>query len=393
MPNPAPTTAVLDAVLATSTNVTRRLEIYEYDGVTLWGGPGLGSRLVDGTISVDYARDERRTIDCVLDNSDGALRHDPFNGLWYDKVIKVWRGIKYYTIDPIGGAIIQSTYEAQLGEFLIDRLDGDNFPNLIKVTGRDFTKKMLISKLSQTMSFPAGTPVEDMIRALAANCGITKFMLATTGKTVDSNTVFERGEDRWKVAKKLAEAAVHELFFDATGYLVLRPFLDPTTSPIEYTFETGTNGNLVKFNKSSTDARVFNHITVTGDSTAEPQLDGSQGIIFAEAKNTSGDSPTRIARIGQRTQPIDNVFFANQTQANEFVNARLKIAALEEFNYNFDSLVVPWMDAGSIVALLDPNRTEYEPTRFLLDTISIPLKLAPMSGVARRVTIVGALGT
>lgn len=394
MPNLAPPQGAIDAVVANYTNVTRRLEIYEYDGNTLWGGAGLGSRLVDGSVSVDANRDERRTLDCVLDNADGALRHDPYNGLWFDKVIKVWRGVKYWSFDPISGLPLQKTYEAQLGEFLIDRVDADNFPNLIKITARDYTKKMLTSKLTVSVQFPKGTPVEDVIKALAANSGITKFMLPITGKTVDATTVFEKGDERWKVCKTLAETAGYDLYFDATGYLVMRQYLDPTTSPVEYTFQTGANvGNLISWSKSSNDSRVYNHIVVTGDEQTEVQLDGTTSIIYAEAKNTAGDSPTRIARIGDRTFFYSSPFFTSKEQAQSVANSWLSLKALEEFNMSFDALVVPWMEGGSIVEILDPNRTDYEPTRFLLDSFSIPLPLKAMSGLGRRVTIVGDTGT
>jgi hypothetical protein len=389
----SPPAAAQDAVLDAFTNVTRRLEVYEYDGTTLWAGAGLGSRIVEGSVSVDATRDERRTLDCVLDNTDGALRHDPYNGLWYDKVIKIWRGVKYWSFDPISGLPVQETYEAQLGEFLIDRIEADSFPNLIKITGRDFTKKMLNSKLTQGMQFPAGTSVEAVVKALAANAGITKFLMPTTGKTV-GDTVFERGTERYKVAKQVAETAGYDLFFDASGYLVMQQFKDPTTAPIEYVFKTGsTLGNLVKFTKSSNDSRVYNHIVITGDEESQPALDGTQGIIFAEAKNTYGASPTRIERIGDRTFFYASAFFTTNQQAQEVANSWLKIKALEEFNMNFDALVVPWLDANSIVEIIDPDGSDYEPTRFLLDSFTIPLALAPMTGVGRRVTIVGTAGT
>lgn len=392
MPIVTPPAAAVSAVIDSFTNVTRRLEIFEYDGITAWSRAGLGSRIIEGTVTVDSSRDERRTLDCVLDNTDGALRHDPYNGLWYDKVIKLWRGVKYWKMDPINGKLFQETYETQLGEFLIDRIDADNFPNRIKITARDFTKKMLNSKLPQSIQFPAGTPSEVVIKALAANAGITKFVLPTTGKTVPS-TVFERGTDRYKVAKEVANAAGHDLFFDQTGYLTMQPFQDPSTSPITYRFTTGQSlGNLIKFSKSSNDSRVYNHIVITGDEDTAIDLNGATGVIFAEAKNTYTDSPTRIERIGDRTFFYASAFFTTNQQAQEVANSWLRTKALEEFNISFESLVVPWLEAGSIIEILDPDRTVYEPTRFLLDSFNIPLALSPMTGTGRRVTVVGSTG-
>ena len=392
MPNPAPPAAAIAVVLAKSTQVTRRLEIYEYNGTTLWSAIGDDSRVISGNISIDANRDERRTLDCLLDNSDGLLRHQPEHGLWWDKIIKVWRGVKYWGIDPITNLPELYTYEAQLGEFLIDSIDAESFPNAIKVTARDLTKKMINSKLTQSMQFAAGTKVETVIAALASNSGITKFILPITGKNVDKTTVFERNTDRWKVCKELAVAAGHDLFFDPTGYLILRPFRDPSTAAIEYTFQTGVaGGNLIKFSKSSNDSKVFNHIVITGDQTTNATT-GVAGLVFVEAKNTAVSSPTRIARIGDRTFFYSSPFFTSNAQAQPVANSWLKLKALEEFNLNFSSLVVPWLDVGGIVKILDPNRTAYEPTRFLLDSLAIPLALEPMSGLGKRITIVGDTG-
>lgn len=86
------TDEVLSAIMSGSTNITRRLEIYESDGETLWT-PG-EARMITGNVTVDYSRAERRTIDVTLDNKDDLLRHDP-NEFWYDKILKAYRGVQY----------------------------------------------------------------------------------------------------------------------------------------------------------------------------------------------------------------------------------------------------------------------------------------------------------
>lgn len=89
MPNPP--VHIMEAVQAAVTRVTSRVDIYEADGVTPWL---LDAPLIDGNVSVDQARGERRTVELTLANQDGAL--DPYEqGFWYDKVIKPFRGIKY----------------------------------------------------------------------------------------------------------------------------------------------------------------------------------------------------------------------------------------------------------------------------------------------------------
>ncbi|UYL87050.1 minor tail protein [Gordonia phage Hollow] len=88
----APALHIQKAFLQPVVRVNRRLEIYEQDGKTPWRKDLWTSLLVGGSVSVDYERDERRSIDLELDNSNGDLNPEA-GGLWYDKVFKLYYGI------------------------------------------------------------------------------------------------------------------------------------------------------------------------------------------------------------------------------------------------------------------------------------------------------------
>lgn len=80
--------------------VTRRVEIYESDAVTPWT-EGTEDRLIDGSVNLSYGDVERRSLDLTLRNDDNVLRSKP-NGFWYDKILKVYRGVEYspYVVAP-----------------------------------------------------------------------------------------------------------------------------------------------------------------------------------------------------------------------------------------------------------------------------------------------------
>src|SRR6478609_7416989 len=78
----APPQAVIDAIEAPTSEITRRVSIFEADGKTPWTDAGTDSRLVDGNIGIDGSRDERRSLELTLSNSDEALVHDP-DGFWF----------------------------------------------------------------------------------------------------------------------------------------------------------------------------------------------------------------------------------------------------------------------------------------------------------------------
>jgi hypothetical protein len=571
---PAIEKRVADVLASGVTQVSRRAEIYESDGVTLFNDT---PRLVDGNISVDMSRAERRALDITFDNSDGSLNHDP-SGFWYDKVIKVFRGtnwtstqeqpkiiivqnqtdivpdlrrVGYTDINSIGTASVlgdltdydiaignastvdltltnsyilsqaydsgmsvltisdQATqssvplmtasatktltetwgatpnvldnyfsgswtaftmgstatgvvptalladvvtvgemtassvvrpvlfykenrqtggrwfhiqlpwnsntgskvllakvidwlftakgaqsWETQVGEFCIDRIVEPRFPKQIKVTGRDYAKKLLGAKITDSLMFSTGTLVDTIVRALAANAGITKFHLGLTGAQINDEILFERGTERWNVIQKLVEAAGGEVYFDPGGYLSTRYLQDPYLSAPSLVLATGSViGNLVDYEKSSNDTRIYNRVVVTADSGSQAQTGVTMQAI---ASNTDPNSPTRIAVSGtpgglnERTYFYTSAFFTAQAQLDSYALKLLKFVALEEFELSFSAVPFYWSDAGDILQFVDPDAGGDEPTRFLLTNFSMPLGLGPMTGTGKRVTRVGA---
>lgn len=378
-----PANEVIDALIAGIVRIRRRVEIYESDGTTPWDIERWDARLTDGQVTVDRERDERRMCDITLENNDNALKIDPYNGFWYDKILKVFWGIRYYSSSGQ-----EKLWETQIGEFMLDQITEARFPNEVKVTGRDYVKKCLSSKLKTSLSFDQFTPIEQIITAMAANCGITKFAMPYTGEGFAKDVAFERGTERWNVMKQLADSIGYELYFRGDGFLTMRPYGDPTLSPLMWIFnQSPLDGTIVEYERTTNDSRIKNHIIVTGSTSTD--LAGLSTTAFAEAINNDPLSPTRVDRIGDRTEPIESDFITTRQQAEEMANTRLRISALEEFSINFSSLIIPWLDAGDIVGIVEPGESEFVPNRFLLANFTMPLQLGAMAGVGRRVTVVG----
>jgi hypothetical protein len=579
----SPSSQVVSAIESGVAEITRRMEVYENDAATPWyasadDDPNV-NRLVNGSITVDYNSDERRKGDLTILNDDFAFRLNPIGGFYYDKVIKLYRGVRFpikaikpkillfendrddllvrhlrflaqaagVTVDYVVGAAVNyediedydtlitigfdypgaianykllqqafadgknvlsigtlntatqvphiattvnvgavdwglanyttsdhpfrnkfpadggsqgaangekvtvltskgiklaldrldstsiiasmsysnndsvwidyhasslvnqtesnlvvigamleymwtqnQTYriwEAQLGEFLIDGVNDQLFPNQLKVTIRDNTKKLLKDKLTETSTFVAGTPLRTFVRAIASNGGITKFREAIGEEVFPNAVTHDRKTERWKMIKDACTAFDYEVYFDNEGYLTVRKFLDPTTSPISHTFGTGADGNLVTYNRSINDGRIYNIARVYGDPINNDRLP-----YFGEAINDDPSSPTSTVKIGKRPWEFEGNFFTSDQQCLDLARSRLKILALESYDINFSSIYYPWLEVGSIVEILDPHRNSTDPTRFLLDQITYPIDLGPMSGTGKRVTLVGNRG-
>lgn len=554
------------AIIGPTSELVRRIEIYEADAITRWDAGANDGRLIDGSVSIDYSRDERRAFDLTLDNDDFGLEHTP-EALWYDKIIKIFCGVKYvdttpltsqkvrtnlcinpsfevnttgwggssagrttstiardtttfsvgvaslkitwptgsssasqysvtglkpgtvYTIstnmyvpagspdvywgelfssnvlyttkdawnrviltfvafnsthyfgpavtNPTTGQLcwidailieeadrflgyfdgssgdfanrdyawtgtahaststetitvetpqaIETSWEVQVGECMIDQISEDYFPYTVKVSGRDYTKKCLLSKFNTATSFADGLAIETAIQTIATNAGITKFLLPLTGHQLGKLYTYERGVSRWEAMKEIASGFGYELFFDAQGFLVMREYLDPVTAPLAYSLATGPLvGNLVSYGKTVNDNRIYNKIIVTGESS-----DSEVPPVSAIAENTLPDSPTRIAKLGERVYQYASAYITTTPQAQDVADKFLKIHALEEFELNFTSIALPWLEAGEIIEFIDPRPSEGQPTRFLLSSLNLSLGLGPMSGNAKRVSVVG----
>lgn len=276
----------------------------------------------------------------------------------------------------------QAKWETQLGEFVSDSISfADDAGDTIKVNGRDYTKRCLKSKLPAATAFPKTAKVEDVIKTLALNSGISKFKLLTTNKTLDIDKTYERDTSRWEIMKDLATANNYELFFDAFGYLTMTEMADPLLTPPTLELTVGPGGNLVRRGKKTSDARLFNHVVVVGESS-----DSTVPPVYAEAKNENPNSPSNIERLGDRVLVHTTPLVTKVTQAQELANSMLSVAGLEEFEMTWDSVLLPWIEPGEIVEMIEAAADSWGPSRFLISSLNFPFDLGPMSGVGKRIT-------
>lgn len=271
-----------------------------------------------------------------------------------------------------------TTYEYQLGEFMIDDITMPHEPGIVQVKFRDYVKKCKLNGFKTSVTFKKGTDLDVCIRALAANAGITKVAIGDTGKSLGHDFSFESGTDRWKAMKDLATSYGYDLYFTNTGVLVMPPFPDPALLSNYYTFKTGAMGNLASYEKSSNDSRIFNHIIVIGQST-------NSVPVYGEAINNVAGSPTSTQELGDRVFRYNSSYITTAAQATATAKSLLAINALEEFSLNFSSVVIPWLEAGHVVNFEDPSPAAGDPVSFLLTDVTIPLGLGVMSSTAKRV--------
>lgn len=279
-------------------------------------------------------------------------------------------------------------WEAQLCECMADTIeDIDRTAQTIQVIGRDYVMKCQ-GELPTTTTFDESVAVEELIKTMALNSGITKFALPTTGQVLGKAMTWEGGTKRWDIMKEIATANNYEIYFTADGFLTMRQFRDPLLTAPALILVAGheddpdsiDKANLVQRGVKSSGGQIYNHVIVVGESS-----DSTVPSVWAEAKNEIEGSPTSIQSLGLRTMPKQTSNAITTTaQAQEMADSLLKVAALEEFEMNFGSVLYPWVEVGDIVELDD--REAWGPTRYLLASLSFPLDMTPMTGSGKRVT-------
>lgn len=103
----------LAALEGSNVQITRRLEIYEADGVTPYSAV-TASVLESGSVTVSSDSTERRTFECTLDNSEGKLSVEA-GAFWWDKVLRPFKGIKWVQAAKKPDVILVGTTDTQPG--------------------------------------------------------------------------------------------------------------------------------------------------------------------------------------------------------------------------------------------------------------------------------------
>lgn len=278
-------------------------------------------------------------------------------------------------------------WEVQMGEFIVDGINDKHFPHQVSITARDYVKKCLDSKFTRTTAYSASDSATETVRALASNSGLTKVAIPEISRQLGTIMSYEPDTPRWTPMKEIMNSFGYEIYVTHDGYMTARRYQDPFLSPTTHEFKTGREGNLVSFDRSLSSVNLFNHLAVYAANT-----DAGGLPFFGEAKNTDPNSPTRIAKIGDRYVKLDLNYLTSDAECKSRAEELLKTYALESYSMNMSSIYYPWLDAGDIVSLLDPDRLAHEPTRYLMDTLAFPLGLGPMGATTKRITYVGDPG-
>jgi hypothetical protein len=350
------------------------LESYELDT----------SILIEGSVSVDRNRAQRRTVSARIANPEGAYSpidlEGPFGLL---QLVRIDRGISL----PTG------TEWVPLGVFVVEnpRPSVSAGASTLTFQGTDRTKILADSTFSAPRSFGAGTRVSDIIRSLAEEAGMGTldelYNLDDDSSKISDTVSWPEEMSRLDACLELAAAHALELFPDPDGILVLRPIPDPNTAPVAFEFAPGETSIMTGIESERSASQLFNRVVVVGESA-------NFGPFRGEARDLNPASPIYnpvdgTGPVGDRPAPIiRSALIGSSLQAQQVARAELpKVALIEESVY-VTMAPHPALDASDIV-LIDETLTR-SGGRYMIDTLEVPIGAGTMSMTTKRVRSLSA---
>lgn len=305
-------------------------------------------------------------------NADGS--EDPYS----------WESFKRFlraTVDWLNNTGVDSYYECQIGEFISTSLGhASESGDTISVSCVDYTRRCQNSKLAAATMFERDEDILDIVRAVASNAHIRKFNLPGKRIPLSDEVMFESDTTRWDIIVKLCHEAGYDVFFDGEGMLTVREMRDPAESAPSLVLTSGEGGNLVSRQLSTSDAELYNHVIVIGESDND-----EVPPVVGEAINNDPLSPTSVDNLGPRVRIETMSTVKERSKAQEMARTLLGVSSLEEFELSFSSVFFPWVEPGEVLEYIDETRSHWGATRYMITSLDLPLDLSPMSGTGKRV--------
>lgn len=380
------TSAFRAALVKEVQEVRSKIEILDTDfnPVEVIGSGGPGRNFIDGIVDADISRGTRRTMTVSLINEDGEFSPtSQWGGLFYvNRIVRLYRGL------VVGGQPDAEEIEyIPIGTFLLDKTETIVERNMSSVvmSGSDMWKKFHKAQYTVPTSYPSGMLINDFVRQIAAESGVTKLSLdPLSSRTANSDRLqvsvaFEKGDIKGDALKQICDNYSIDIYFDPMGTLVTEDKRSPQSrSPVWSYGYTDEGADLAYLIRSVTDDdRLYNHVHVSGT--------GNEEIVYtAERKDTDPLSPTNINRIGDRVYRMSSGVLASQESVDMAANSLFFSTRIIGQSVNMEAICHPAIEGNDVLTVIEPNYTDLA-TEFIVETFSIPLITSRQKIMMKRV--------
>ena len=341
---------------------------------------GSTSILIDGTVTIDRTRQQRRSMTITVANAGGAWTPiGPGSAIYPGHMVRIDRGLVLAD---------GSTEWMPLGVFVIEdpEMAVTAGGSTIGLAGTDRTRLAASSGFGAPFTLPAGTRVRDAVRTLAQDAGMGTqddwYDLDDGSAALGADVTWEADDGRLDAMMRLASDHALELYCSATGVLTLRPIVAIEDVAAVWTFARGADAIMLGVTRKLSDAGAFNHVIVVGEGA-------DVGPFRGEARDLNPASPLYnpadgSGPAGDRLAPIHrSALITSAGQAQAVAERMLREVALIEEQLSIPSAPHPGLEAGDVVDVREPVSGVAD--RYRLDQVVQPVGAGRMQISAARI--------
>lgn len=342
--------------------------------------------LMGGSVTLAAGAATRGSCDLAFvdDGTMGLVPKDPSSKLApYGNEIQISRGLVYpdYIMEMVS-----------LGIYRIETVGTNDTSEgvEISVTGLDRSARIIDAKFEKPYEIVAGTQLIEAIMDV-----ITEVYAAVQTRFADIDAALPKivaaeGDDRWQFLQDIVSALGLELYFDAEGYLVLRPIpavgsTEPVAGIVEGRWGVDVSdpedypATLLNAGREWGRDEARNKWIYTGENT------DNDTPVRGEAVDDNPNSPTYyFSNFGRKPDFQSSSFISTVDQAEQAAEgSKARNLGISQ-QVNFGALVNPALEVNDVVRIRR-KRTDINEDH-ILDSITIPCGPEdPMSGQTRTV--------
>lgn len=330
-----------------------------------------------GSLQIQYAQGQRRSLNFTLDNSSGVFTPTGINSdIWVNTKFKLELGMETSIGDIIwnnAGIFVIGTPQAmrQNAQETIDIQCYDKFALLDGTLG---------GTLEATYEIDAGETIYNVITdTLLQNNG--------NGYPIDSKQIFfdtsllnevtqytvskSANESYGDMLIELANMIACDIYYNENGNLVVQSGIkdiSQVNKPTLWTYKD-TEYEYISGHINYDFTSVRNRVTVVGCN-----VNSDNGIYVAVAENANPRSATRIDLIGIKSYYIEDNNIYTQSLAQDRADYELNKLSIVQQSIDIESTFMIHLDVNNCIAI-DDSFFDYFDERFIIQSISIPLSI------------------
>lgn len=297
-------------------------EVYAYVDVVSTTGETVTLVATDGSVNVDRTAQFRRTATIACIDPTGALVPSANGDLLtpFGTEVRPYRGVRYHNPDGTTETEVQP-----LGVFRLSKttvIESSTGALTISLEMTDRSRTISRDKFTAPYTIAAGTNLLDAILLIVGRTfSNLHYDTTDTALLTPAVRVYDVNDDPWQACVDLATSMAAEVYFDATGTLVVAPppDLDTLPEPV-FTYIENQNCIMTDLQAVYTDDPGYNGVVFTGAT-----IGTSTVAVRATAWDNEPTSPTYyLGPYGQVPMSVQDTTVTTTDAAQAAADAQLR---------------------------------------------------------------------